>query len=147
MGPYSLDLRQRIVDAYDHREGSIRELAERFAVSPNTVQNYLIRVRATGSLAPCPHGGGVLPKLDKTTEPQIRALEEEKNDRTLTELAKQVERRCHVRVSRWTMGRTLRRMGITRKKSRSERASRTGRTSSKRGHGIGGEHVRSASSG
>lgn len=147
MGPYSLDLRQRIVDAYNNREGSVRELAERFAVCPNTVQNYLTRVRITGSLAPYPHSGGVPPKLEKPSELQIRALEEEKNDRTLAELAKQVERRCHVHVSRWTMGRTLRRMGITRKKSRSERASRTGRTSSKRGRSIGGEHVRLASRG
>ncbi|MDC0681450.1 hypothetical protein [Sorangium atrum] len=50
MGPYSIDLRQRIIDAYQNREGSIRELAERFEVAPNTVQNYLTQLRATGDL-------------------------------------------------------------------------------------------------
>ena len=59
MGPYSLDLRKRIVDAYRNCEGSVRELAERFAVSPTTVQNYLNLARTTSDLSPCPHGGGM----------------------------------------------------------------------------------------
>jgi len=41
MEPYGLDLRTRIVEAHENGEGSVRELAERFAVAPNTVQNYL----------------------------------------------------------------------------------------------------------
>ena len=48
IGPYSLDLRRRIVAAYQNGEGSIRELAERFSVAPNTVQNYLRQVRTSG---------------------------------------------------------------------------------------------------
>ncbi|WP_437762770.1 transposase [Sorangium sp. So ce764] len=52
-------MRTRIVEAYDNQEGSVRELAERFAVAPNTVQNYLNLRRQTGSLTPHPSGGAV----------------------------------------------------------------------------------------
>lgn len=123
MGPYSLDLRQRIVDTYANGEGSIRELAERFSVAPNTVQNYLTQVRATGSLAPLPHGGGVGPKIDQAGLHEVRKLVEEKNDRTLAELAEQFEQRQQVHVSIPTMHRALQQLGITRKKNASsERA-------------------------
>ncbi|WP_437294639.1 IS630 transposase-related protein [Sorangium sp. So ce426] len=123
MSPYSLDLRRRIVDAYVNGEGSIREIAERFSVAPNTVQNYLTQVRATGSLAPLPHGGGVGPKIDRAGLDEVRKLVEEKNDRTLAELAEQFEQRQEVRVSIPTMHRALQRLGITRKKNASsERA-------------------------
>ena len=38
MKPYSLDLRQKIVVAYENKEGSIRQLAKRFKVSPDCVR-------------------------------------------------------------------------------------------------------------
>ncbi|WP_437585876.1 helix-turn-helix domain-containing protein [Sorangium sp. So ce1000] len=128
MGPYSIDLRQRIIDAYQNREGSIRELAERFEVAPNTVQNYLTQLRATGDLAPSPHGGGMPRKLDETDERALITLLEEKNDQTLAELIEQMEQRHHVHVSVSTMSRSLHRMGITRKKGRWVPASKTART-------------------
>ena len=55
---YTIELRRRIVRAYAQGQGSVRELAKRFAVAPNTVQNYRNLLRDTGSLAPRPHGGG-----------------------------------------------------------------------------------------
>lgn len=128
MGPYSLDLRKRIVDAYRNCEGSIRELAERFAVSPTTVQDYLNRVRASGDVAPSPHGGGMPRKVDEASEQEVCALLEEKSHWTLAELAEQMEQRRDVHASVATMSRTLRRMGITRKKGRFVPASKTART-------------------
>ena len=116
MGPYSIDLRQRIVDAYQNREGSVRELAERFHVAPNTVQNYLTLVHATGDVAPCPHGGGMPRKIDDAGEQELVALLEEKSHQTLAELVEGMVRRRHVHVSVSTMSRTLERMEITRKK-------------------------------
>jgi transposase len=128
MGPYSLDLRKRIVDAYRNCEGSIRELAERFAVSPTTVQDYLKRVRATGDVAPSPHGGGMPRKVDEAGEQELVALLEEKSHQTLAELVERIEHRRHVHVSVATMSRTLGRMEITRKKGRWVPASKTART-------------------
>jgi transposase len=128
MGPYSMDLRRRIVAAYQNREGSIRELAERFNVAPNTVQNYLTQMRFTGDLAPSPHGGGMPRKIDEAGEQELCRLLEEKNHWTLAELAEQMEQRHHVHVSVSTIDRTLQRMEITRKKGRWVPASKTART-------------------
>jgi transposase len=125
MDPYSIDLRQRIVDAYRKGEGSVRELARRFVVSPNTVQNYLNLERETGSVAPRPHGGGPAPKLDDAGVQEVRTLIEEKNDRTLDEIAKELETRRSVHVGRTTVWRALDRLGLPRKKRRFARASRT----------------------
>jgi transposase len=116
MAPYSLDLRQRIVDAYRNGEGSVRELAKRFVVSPNTVQNYLTRMRATGRVTPSPHRGGSRPTIDEAGLQRLRALVQEKNDQTLPELAKRWAASERIQVSRWTVSRALRRLGLTRKK-------------------------------
>ena len=51
---------------------------------------------------------------------------EEKNDRTLAEVADELDARLKVRVSRSTVQRVVDRLGLTRKKKRSARASRIG---------------------
>jgi transposase len=127
MRPYSTDLRERIVDAYHKAEGSVRELAERFKVAPKTVQNYLNRKRETGSVEPRPHGGGPAPKLDDAGVQELRAVVEEKNDRTLDEIANELDRRCKVRVGRSTVWRIVERLGITRKKNATRRRRRSAR--------------------
>jgi transposase len=38
MSCYSIDLRKKIVEAYEQGEGSVRGIAKRFLVSPDTVQ-------------------------------------------------------------------------------------------------------------
>jgi transposase len=126
MKPYHTDLRKRIVDAYRKAEGSVRELAVRFKVAPRTVQNYLNLERETGSVEPRPHGGGAAPKLDDAGMREVRAVVEEKNDRTLAEITSELDRRCHVRVGITTVWRALDRLGITRKKRRSALRNRTG---------------------
>jgi transposase len=130
MRPYHTDLRKRIVDAYQKAEGSVRELAARFKVAPKTVQNYLNLARATGSVEPRPHGGGPAPKLDEAGVRELRTVVEEKNDRTLDEIAHELDRRCEVRVGRSTVWRLLDRLGITRKKNATRR-----RTGAARGSG------------
>jgi transposase len=126
MKPYHSDLRRRIVDAYRKAEGSVRELAVRFKVAPRTVQNYLNLERETGSVEPRPHGGGPVPKLGDAGVRELRAVVEEKNDRTLNEIADELDRRRHVRVGRTTVWRILNRLGLTRKKRRVEPRNRLG---------------------
>ncbi len=41
MKAYSLDLRQKIVDTYKNREGSIRQVPQRFKVARSFVQKLL----------------------------------------------------------------------------------------------------------
>jgi transposase len=116
MGPYSLDLRERIVDAYHRKEGSVRELADRFSVGVNTVQRYLSLQRQTGALQPRPHTGGPPRLIDAQALQTVRALLQEKNDRTDAEYAEAFGRCTGLRVSRRTMNRTWQRLGVTRKK-------------------------------
>jgi transposase len=126
MKPYHIDLRKRIVDAYQKAEGSVRELAVLFKVAPGTVQNYLKLERETGSVEPRPHGGGPAPRLDDAGVRELRAVVEEKNDRTLDEIANELDLRCKVRVGRTTVWRILDRLGITRKKRRNTLRNRIG---------------------
>src|SRR5262249_14902738 len=142
MGPYSVDLRQRIVDAYRNGEGSMREIAERFAVVLSTVQDYLNLEQTSGSVAPRPHGGGRVSRIDEAGSQQLRALVDEKNDRTLDELIELLERRTGARLSRPTMCRALQRLGLTRKKRRYVQANRTGPTSKSRAAGSVAERGR-----
>lgn len=114
MGPLSLDLRVRILEAYQHGEGSVRELAERFMVAPKTVQTYRKRWEVTGNVLPRPHGGGRNRKLDDAL---LRQLLEEKNDWTLDQLAVEYAlRHGGERVARSTMSQAVRRLEWTRKK-------------------------------
>lgn len=107
--PYGLELRGRIVGAYATKEGSIRDLAKRFGVSPKTVQNYCNLLRRTGSLAPRPHGGGVKPRIEPQHLEAIRDLLRDMPDAIVAELTEAFAQRCHVKVSPQTMARALQR--------------------------------------
>ena len=45
---YSLDLRKKILSAWQNQEGSLIELAQRFKVSLAFIRNFLRRYRETG---------------------------------------------------------------------------------------------------
>ncbi len=116
MRPHSADLRQRLVTLYEQGEGSIRQLAQRFQVSPDSVRLLLRQYRATGSLDPKPYAGGPQPKLQTAHHEVLRELVEADNDATLVQLAERLGERTGVSVSGSTVSRTLSQLGITRKK-------------------------------
>lgn len=117
MRAYGLELRRRIVAAYQNGEGSLREVAERFAVAVVTVRDYLALHRTTGSLEPRPHGGGIPPLIDVQGLEHVRRLVQQSPDATETELADDLARHHFIAVSRQTMGRALAQLGLTRKKN------------------------------
>ena len=117
MRAYGLELRGRIVEAYQNGEGSLREIAERFVVAVGTVRDYLALYRTTGSLEPRPHGGGIPPLLDEQGLEHVRLLVQQVPDATESELADDLARHHHIAVSRQTMGRALGHLGLTRKKN------------------------------
>lgn len=112
MQPLSNDLRKRILDAVDHREGSRRKLAERFSVNPSTITRLLQLRRRTGSFEPRPPGGGVKPTLDDDALGRLRALIEETPDATLEDL----KQRLGVSGSRMIICRALQKLGLPLKK-------------------------------
>lgn len=52
MKPYSVDLRQKILHAYERGMGSQAKLAALFGVSISFVEKLFMRVRSTGQIAP-----------------------------------------------------------------------------------------------
>jgi transposase len=132
MATYSIDLRQKILQACERRLGSQRALADLFGVSLSFVEKLLRRRRTTGDIAPRPHAGGQRPSLDAAATTLVQQLVHDNADLTLEELCARVadDRGIHVSVA--TMCRVLQRLGLPRKKSRSTPASATPRASSTR---------------
>jgi transposase len=118
MQPLSNDLRKRILDAVDNREGSRRKLAIRFKVNTSTITKLLQLRRETGSFEPRPHGGGIEPTLDHDALERLRKLVEETPDATLETL----KRELGVSGSRMIICRALKKLGLPLKK-KSKRAS------------------------
>lgn len=116
--PLSIDLRRRIVAAYEAENRSYREIAERFSVGEATVNRYVNQFRRTGSVAPQPARGGPESVLRGEALDKVRILVVQKVDRTLPELARLLMQQAGISVSRQTMGRAVRRLNLSRKKSR-----------------------------
>ena len=122
MKAYSIDLRQKIVETYKNKEGSIRQVSQRFKVSRSFVQKLLKQEQLLGSLAPLGHAGGTGPKLANYV-PIIEKMLEEKNDATLPELCQNLKKRAGINVSPSTMCRFLQKLNLTIKKNFSSQSS------------------------
>ena len=127
--PYSADLRERVLLACEREEGTRAAIARRFRVCEATVYNWLQQARSAGRRAAKRHAGGSAPRLDAAGLAVLRALVGEQNDATLAEYAEGLAERTGVRVSAPVLCRTLRRLGLRRKKRRSARPSRSARMS------------------
>src|SRR6185437_17153798 len=112
MTPLSQDLRQRILDTVQRREGSLRPIARRFLVSVSFITRLLRAHRSTGSLQPKPHGGGNPPVLGPEDLERLRELIRQQPDATLEECRQRLGASC----STMTISRALRRLGLPRKK-------------------------------
>ena len=115
--PYSLDLRQKIVDAYDRGDISQRGLAKQFGVAKSFVQKLLKQRRDTDSIAPKVRAQQTQPKLNAEHRAVLADLVEVSNDATLEELCDQVHQQTGVRVGTTTMHNTLKKMELTVKKN------------------------------
>ena len=116
MKAYSVDLRQKIVDAYDRGQGSQRKLAKTFGVSRCFVEKLFRQRRRTGSLAPKRQGGWRKPLLDPAALELVGQLVQAQPDLTLQELCDAVDQQQSIRVSVPTMCTGLQRLGLRRKK-------------------------------
>ena len=116
MKAYSVDLRQKIIEAHNQKEGSQRQLAKRFRVSLSFIENLLKRYRTEGTVEPRAHGGGRVAKLSREQEQVLVNLVAEDNDAILVELCARLDEQTGVRVSRATMGRIVQKLKLTRKK-------------------------------
>jgi transposase len=121
MAAYSLDLRERIVEAVERRVGSKRKIAALFGVHESFLYKLLRQKRERGDIAPLPHGGGARAKLSAAPLSHLSALVTATADATLDELREQLKKKARVEVSRSTICRGLQALGLTRKKRPSAR--------------------------
>lgn len=114
---YSVDLRQRILDAYKAKEGSQRQLAKRFKVSLSFVRDLMRQYREQKTVQPKPHGGGAVAKIGATERNRIVQWVKQQPDLLLWELCDRLEKECSIKVGTSTMWRTLAEMNLSIKKN------------------------------
>jgi transposase len=83
---YSTDLRTKILDAYQNKEGSQQKIAARFNVSPSFVRDLLRQHRETGEIAAKPQGGDRRSKLKVQEKEVLKKIVTEKRDMYLHEI-------------------------------------------------------------
>ncbi len=132
MRALSIDLRQRIVSAYETGATNKKELSRRFGVSYGAVRNLLSLWKENGDVAPR-YGNcmGRPRKIGDAEELRLRELVTHRPDMTLVELRDAAGLDCTPEAVHYA----LKRMGMSLKKRRSVPASRTGKTWRRDGEG------------
>ena len=118
MRAYSLDLRERVVSAYEKGEQSIAEIAAQFSVGQTFLKKMLRQKRESGSLERLPSRAGAKKRLSEVHRRWLSKQVKEQPDATLTELQEGLHKTQKVSVSRATVSRELEALGLPRKKSR-----------------------------
>lgn len=126
MKTLSLDLRERILGAYDAGDATREMVAGRFRVSLGMVKKLIQQRRRLGEIGPQHHRAGRKPRILPAHREQLRRHLELKPDLTLAELREVAGLACTLPAIHYVLAD----MGLTFKKRRSGRPSRTGRTSS-----------------
>lgn len=128
--PLSDDLRCRILQAYQRKQGSQQQLARRFGVSFEYVRKIRRHWRRSGQMNRTPQSRhGRLSRVTEAAKERLRGWLREQPDRTLAELGEQLQA-VGVQVSRSRISQVLQQMGLGRKKSLSTRPSATPRPTS-----------------
>jgi transposase len=116
MAAYSLDLRQRILTAWQNKENTQRDLAKRFKVSLSFIRDFLRRYRETNEIAAKPQGGDRRSKIKGKDEELVKTMVAGQNDIYIREIQEKLEERNGIKVSVSALSRTLKRLDLGRKK-------------------------------
>ncbi len=108
----SLDLRERILAAYNDGEGTREAVARRFRVSLGMVKKLLRQRRRIGDLRPQHHRSGSKPRIVASQQRRLRALLDKKPDLTLRDLRAATGLACTLPAIHYV----LVRLGLTYKK-------------------------------
>ena len=123
MKTLSLDLRERILAAYDAGEGTRDEVAHRFRVSLGAVKKLLQQRRRTGDIAPRHHFSGRKPKILDGHRQHFRRLLAQQPDLTLGELREATGLNCTLPAIHYVLAD----MDLTYKKNAARQRARPGR--------------------
>ena len=114
MKTLSMDLRIRILAAYDLGEGTRQEIADRFMVSLGMVKKLIQQRKTTGEIGPRHHLAGRKPKITETHRQRIKKLIAQKPDVTLEQLRDALGVECSLPALHYV----LKDLGLTYKKRR-----------------------------
>lgn len=124
MKPYPMELRERVMAAYDECHAP-KKVAERFFVHVRWVHQLIKRRTETGSIAPLPpNGRHDHAKLRKNTCDLIAEWIREKNDLTLAEIQSRLKERG-IAVTPTAIWYKLDERGLTYKKNASRSRTRS----------------------
>lgn len=115
MKAYSIDLRSKIVDAYERGNTSIRKVAVQFGVAKSYVQKLLQQKRTQGHLEPKKQGGGMKGKLDGYSS-ELAEIVKIHPDATLSEYCEYFGEKYDIWVCSSVMCSALQKQKLTRKK-------------------------------
>ena len=118
MKPYSLDLREKVINAIEKDDSSVTKVAQRFGVSKNFVQKLVTQKRKKGHILPGKQGGSMVSPVLKYKADLI-AIVEKRNDATLAEYCELLFDETGLWVSQSTMCRTFQRLELPLKKNSS----------------------------
>lgn len=127
---YPIELRERVVEAYEAGEGAYPELAQRFQLGEATVKRWVWQLHREGHVRPRDKGGGNFSNIPLT---ELERIVERLGDATAGEVAAAYNRgrrgkeRRHVS----SIKRALHRAGYVVKKNAFVHWSNSGRTSSR----------------
>ena len=111
-GPYSTDLRSRVLAAVEAGERP-EAAARRFAVGRSTAYRWVGAARDEGRREAKRMGGGPKPVIRDEVEAALLGLVGQENHLTLAECRDRLAAKAGVHVHPWTVGRALRRAGYT----------------------------------
>ena len=111
-GPYSTDLRERVLAAVEAGE-SVEAAARRFAVGRSTAYRWVAAARDEGRREAKPMRGGPAPRIAGEVEAAMLGLAGGPHHPSLAEIAARLAEATGVRVHLTTLHRALRRAGWT----------------------------------
>ncbi len=123
MKPYSIDLRKRVLNAYDCDKYSLNKIAKQFQVTTRWIQKLRRQRQQEGSIAPRPQNQGRKPAFRGANLEQLNNFVQENPDSTLEEIMKHFSGKVNCSIV--AIHNTLKRLGWRYKKNRYEPVSKT----------------------
>ncbi len=120
----SIDIRERIVKAYDQGGVNRQEVADRFDVSLGMVKKLLRQRKLLGNIESMDYKSGNKPKITPEHKERMKVILLEKADITLEELKVKLEIDCTIQAIHYALAG----MGMSYKKRLSEPLNRTEKT-------------------
>lgn len=134
---YSDDLRRKLLEAHEHGEGSLTELAGRFGVSVGWAEKISASLRRTGKTErPAGSKRGRKSRITVEVIEYLRARVKEQPDRTLVELQEDLRSSQDLEIGITWLWTVLKQMGLRFKKSHCAPPNRTA-SESRRNAGSG----------